>query len=106
MKKQLAKKVRDGIEYFCICCSNKEYERYKEEIRDEEGNVIQKADPTSGGFPLYYIMAGGVRYEVGTTSPSKIFGIMMLMVFRCGMYLRDIGHCIVTDSAYCALEGL
>ena len=30
----------------------------------------------------------------------------MLMVFRCGIYLRNIGHCIVTDNAYCALEGL
>ena len=40
LKKQLAKKVRDGIEYFCICCSNKGYDGYKEEIRDAEGKVI------------------------------------------------------------------
>ena len=106
LKKQLAKKVRDGMEYFCICCSNKGYEGQKEEVKDKDNKVIQTADPIAGGFPLFYTMAGGIRYEVGVTTPSKMFGIMMLMVFRCGLYLRNVGHCIVTDSAYCALEGL
>ena len=75
-------------------------------MRDKDNKVIQTADPIAGGFPLFYTMAGGIRYEVGVTTPSKMFGIMMLMVFRCGLYLRNVGHCIVTDSAYCALEGL
>ena len=75
-------------------------------MRDKDNKVIQTADPIAGGFPLFYTMAGGIRYEVGVTTPSKMFGIMMLMVFRCGLYLRNVGHCIVTDSAYCAFEGL
>ena len=53
-----------------------------------------------------YIMGGGPRYEVGSTSPSKTFGSTMLLIFMCGGYFRFANCCVITDSAYGFVEAM
>ena len=31
------------------------------------------------------VFSGGRKYEVGTTHPSKTFGIMVMLIFGCGV---------------------
>ena len=59
-----------------------------------------------GGFTLNYIMQGGPKYEIDLTAPSNLFGIMILLMFGCGNYLRYKKACLVTDSAYGFLTGM
>ena len=112
LKKRMPKKTGEGIEYYTQATSNKGYEGYKDEIRDDpidgkEGNIIRPADPVCGGYILNYIMEPGRRYQVGTSATSKVFGAMMLLIFSCGSYLRYKDICvIITDSAYGVLEGM
>ena len=110
-KKRMAKKTCEGLEYFTLATTNKEYEGYKYEIREptteeKEGAVIQNADPVSGGFTLNYEMEGGRKYEIDLTAPSNTFGKMILLIFQCGTYLRYQNACLVTDSAYGFLSGM
>ena len=111
LKKRMPKKTGEGILYYTLATSNKGYEGYKEEIREEtkegdEGKIIRRADPVCGGYVLNYIMEPGRRYAVGTTATSKVFGAMMLLIFSCGTYLRYKDIRVVTDSAYGVLEGM
>ena len=111
-KKRMPKKTREGLEYFTIACSNKDYEGYQGEVRErptEEnilGKITKRADPVSGGYKLNYVFSGGRKYEVGTTHPSKTFGIMLMLIFGCCGYFRDSGSTLVTDSAYGFLDGM
>ena len=57
LKKRMPKKTGEGIEYYTQATSNKGYEGYKDEIRDDpidgkEGNIIRPADPVCGGYIL------------------------------------------------------
>ena len=110
-KKRLPKKISVGLEYFTLATSNKGYEGYREEIRAPpadgvEGKIIRPADPVSGGLKLNYFMHGGRKYEVGTPNPSNIYGIMWLLIFSLGSYLRFKNVVLVTDSAYRCLDGM
>ena len=111
-KKRMPKKKIEGLEYFTLATSNKGYDGYREEIRAEpqgeeiEGEILQAADPVCGGYKFMYIMGGGPRYEVGSTSPSKTFGSMMLLIFMCGGYFRYANCCVITDSAYGFVEAM
>ena len=51
-------------------------------------------------------MDGGPRYEIGTTAPSKALGMLMLLIFGCGSYLRYSNIYLITDSAYGFIEGM
>ena len=51
-------------------------------------------------------MHGGPKYEVGTPNPSKIFGVMCMLIFSMGSYLRFKNVVLVTDSAYGILDGM
>ena len=88
------------------------YKGYKEEVRGvpEEGkvrgDVISHADPVCGGYTLNYFMEGGPRYEIGSIVASKSFGMLLLLIFTCGQYLRYFDSMVVTDSAYGILEGM
>ena len=110
-KKRLPKKTSEGLEYFTIATSNKEYLGYQVEIReetkdsDDEGKILTQCDPVSGGYKLNYILEKGLKYEVGYPSGSKMLGVLMLLIFQLGAYLRYSGSCLVTDSAYSFLEG-
>ena len=111
LKKRMPKKTGEGILYSTLATSNKGYQGYQEEIREEtkdgeEGKIVRPADPVCGGYVLNYIMEPGRRYAVGTPATSKVFGAMMLLIFSCGMYLRYKDLCVVTDSAYGVLEGM
>ena len=92
-KKRLPKKTCEGLEYFTLATTNKEYRGYKPEIREppgpdeKEGVISQKSDPVSGGFTLNYDMEGGPRYEIDLTAPSNTFGKIILLIFGCGEYL-------------------
>ena len=111
-KKRLQKKTCEGLEYYTLASTNKDYANYKKEIREppedgeRKGVILQKADPVCGGFTLNYVMEGGPRYEIDLTTPSNIFGKMVLLIFRCGGYLRYRNKCVVTDSAYEFLSGM
>ena len=72
------------------------------------GKITKSADPVSGWYVLNNIMKGGKKYEIGSTSPSSIFGTMLLLIFTCGggAYLRYRGRILVTDSAYGFLDGM
>ena len=108
----MPKKTLEGLEYYTLACSNKDYEGYHGEVRErptEEnilGKISKRADPISGGYKLNYVFSGGRKYEVGTTHPSKTFGIMLMLIFGCGGYFRDSGSTLVTDSAYGFLDGM
>ena len=111
LKKRMPKKTGEGIEYYTIATSNKDYYGYQAELREasiagKKGKLIREGDPVAGGYKLNYYMESGKRYEVGTTAPSKAFGIAMLLMFSCGMYLRYQDLCLVTDSAYGFLDGM
>ena len=111
LKKRMPKKTGEGIEYYTIATSNKDYFGYKSEIRElsddgKPGKLLEKGDPVAGGYKLAYFMEGGARYEVGSTGPSKSLGLVMLLIFSCGLYLRYENVCLVTDSAYGFLEGM
>lgn len=112
LKKRMPKKTFEGIEYYTLATSNKDYEGYITELREPptegqiKGKILRKADPVSGGYKFCYIMEGGPKYEVGKTSPSKVFGSMILLIFLCGGYLRYKSSILVTDSAYGYLEGM
>ena len=112
LKKRKPKKRGVGLEYHALACSNKEYEGFKDEIRakpvdgEEEGRIVRQRDPVSGGFKLDYKMSGGPRYEFGYSNPSKTFGMMLLLIFGMGNYLRYGDTTIITDSAFGFLEGL
>ena len=100
----MPKKTGEGIEYYTIATSNKDYFGYQAELREatidgKKGKLIRGADPVAGGYILNYYMESGAHYEIGTTAPSKTFGIAMLLIFSCGMYLRYQNVCLVTDSA-------
>jgi len=111
-KKRLPKKNSEGLEYYTIATSNKLYEGFKDEFRedskegDPEGKITRHSDPVCGGYILNYFMDGGPRYEVGTTSSSKMFGMLLLLVFTCGSYQRYNNSMLVTDSAYGFVEGM
>ena len=110
-KKRLPKKISVGLEYFTVATSNKGYEGYREEIRAPpadgvEGKIIRPADPVLGGLKVNYFMHGGRKYEVGTPNPSNIFGIMCMLIFSLGSYLRSKNVVLVTDSAYGCLDGM
>ena len=109
-KKRLQKKTREGLEYICLCTTNKGYQGYKakilEAIDEEEEKVIRKADPVSGGITFAYTMEGGPKYEIDQTTPSNLFGKMILLIFSCSSYLRYQGSCLITDSAYGYLSGM
>ena len=111
-KKRLAKKTSEGLEYYTIATSNKDYDGYKIGVRAEpeegkrEGKIISKADPVCGGYRLYYMMDSGPKYEVGSPTPSILFGKMALLIFLCGNYLRYQNACLITDSAYGSVEGM
>ena len=107
----MPKKTGEGIEYFTVATSNKYYEGWKGESREpsidgKPGKLLRAADPVCGGYKLSYLMDGGARYAVGTTATSKSFGILMLLIFSCGTYLRYSNTCLITDSAYGFVEGL
>ena len=80
----------------------------KREISDvgKLGKLLGKGDPVAGGYKLAYFMEGGARDEVGSTGPSKSLGVVMLLNFSRGLYLRYENVCLVTDSAYGFLEGM
>ena len=86
-KKRLQKKTAEGLEYVCLCTTNKDYEGYRPEVREppedgeEKAQIIQKADPVSGGIMLAYKMDGGPKYEIDMSSPSNLFGKMILLIF-------------------------
>ena len=111
-KMRLPKKTSEGLEYFTIATSNKEYEGYKEEIRedskegDPEGAIISARDPVSGGYKLNYKLETGPKYEIASPAGSKMLGILMLLIFQLGPYLRYSKICLVTDSAYSFVEGM
>ena len=111
-KKRMPKKKMEGLEYFSICCSNKDYFGYQGEIREEtkegdiQGKVIRRADPVCGGYYLNYIMDVGPLYSIGSTHPSKTFGVLLLLIFMCGSYLRYDNLCLITDSAYGFLDAM
>lgn len=111
-KKRLPKKTLEGLEYFTIATSNKGYAGYTEEVLGPPsdkyplGKIITPADPVIAGYKLNYIMETGRRYEVGGTASSKAFGVMILLIFLCGSYLRYGDSIAVTDSAYGYLDGM
>ena len=45
-------------------------------------------------------MSGGRRYEFGYSTPSKLFGSMLFLIFTTGNYLRYRNTTMVTDSAF------
>ena len=102
----------EGIEYYALATSNKDYEGWKGEKRADPlegetvGKLIRPADPVCGGYKLNYTMGVGPRYEPGSTNPSKIFGTMLLLIFSCGAYLRYGDSIAVTDSAYAFVEAM
>ena len=51
-------------------------------------------------------MEGGPKYEIDQTTPSNLFGKMILLIFSCSSYLRYQGSCLITDSAYGYLSGM
>ena len=110
-KKRLPKKTSEGLEYFTVATSNKEYDGFQNEVRaeskegDGEGEILRKRDPVSGGYKLNYILESGPKYEIGSPAGSKMLGVLMLLIFQLGSYLRYSGSCMVTDSAYTFLEG-
>ena len=111
LKKRMPKKTGEGIEYYTIATSNKDYFGYKSESRElsndgKPGKLLEKGDQVAGGYKLAYFMDGGARYEVGSTGTSKSLGMVMLLIFSCGLYLRYENVCLVTDSAYGFLEGM
>ena len=111
LKKRMPKKTGEGILYYTLATSNKGYQGYQEEVREEtkdgdEAKIITPADPVRGGYILNYIMEPGRRYAVRTPATSKVFGAMMLLIFSCGTYLRYKTICVITDSAYGVLEGM
>ena len=111
LKKRMPKKTGEGIEYFTVATSNKYYEGYQGETRKpsndgKPGKLVRAADPVCGGYKFNYLMDGGRRYQVGTTATSKSFGILMLLIFGCGTYLRYSNSCLITDSAYGFIEGV
>ena len=89
-----------------LATTNKGYEVYKSEIRAEakegemHGEIEQRKDPVSGGFKFAYVMSGGRRYEFGYSTPSKLFGSMLFLIFTTGNYLRYRNTTMVTDSAF------
>ena len=111
-KKRMPKKKLEGLEYFSVCTSNKDYEGYRAEERaqpeegEAEGRITRKADPVYGGYYFMYLMEVGPLYEIGSTNPSKTFGVMMLLIFLCGGYLRYGNSCVITDSAYGFVEAM
>ena len=88
-KKRLPKKTCEGLEYYTLATTNKDYEGYSQAIRaplkegEVEQEIISKADPVCGGYTLAYEMDSGPRYETGFTAPSKIFGRMILLISLC-----------------------
>ena len=108
----MPKKKLEGLEYFSVCISNKDYEGYRAEERaqpeegEAEGRITRKADPVCGGYYFMYLMEVGPLYEIGYTDPSKTFGVMMLLIFLCGGYLRYGNSCVITDSAYGFVEAM
>ena len=109
-KKRLPKKTSEGLEYFIIATSNKEYEGYQNEVREEskddpKGDIVTPRDPVSGGYRLNYILEKGQRYEIKSPSGSKMLGFLMLLIFQLWSYLRYSECCLVTDSAYIFIEG-
>ena len=112
LKKRLPKKKIEGIEYFTLATTNRDYEGWRGEERadpvdgESKGKITRHADPICGGYKLHYIMAVGPRYEAGTTSSSKIFGTMLLLIFLCDGHLRYGNSCAVTDSAYSFVEAM
>ena len=98
-KKRLPKKTSEGLEYFTIATSNKEYLGYQVEIREETkdsddvGKILTQCDPVSGGYRLNYILEKGPKYEVGYPSGSKMLEVLMLPIFQLGAYLRYSGSC-------------
>ena len=66
-KKRLQKKTCEGLEYYTLASTNKDYANYKKEIREppedgeRKGVILQKADPVCGGFTLNYVMEGGPK---------------------------------------------
>ena len=52
------------------------------------------------------MMDSGPKYEVGSPTPSNLFGKMALLIFLCGNYLRYQNACLITDSAYGSVEGM
>lgn len=109
-KKRLPKKTSEGFEYFTIATSNKHYEGYQFEVREEskddpKGDIVKPRDPVSGGYRLNYILEKGPKYEMSSPTGSKMLGVLMLLIFQLGSYLRYSGNCLVTDSAYAFIEG-
>ena len=108
----MPKKKLEGIEYWSLATSNKDYDGYKIEVRAEPeegkraGKIISKADPVCGGYRLYYTMDSGREYKIGSSTPSVLFGKMALLIFLCGNYLRYQNACLITDSAYGSVEGM
>ena len=105
LKKRLPKKTSEGFEYFAIATSNKEYEGYQSEVREESkdnpgGDLVTPRDPVSGGYRLNYILEKGPKYEIKSPTGSKMLGVLMLLIFQLGSYLRYSGSYLVTDSAY------
>ena len=66
LKKRMPKKTGEGIEYYTIATSNKDYFGYKSEIRElsddgKPGKLLEKGDPVAGGYKLAFYMEGGAR---------------------------------------------
>ena len=86
-KKRLPKKTSEGLEFYTLATSNKEYEGYKEDVRipaqdgELEGQLLVPRDPVCGGYKLNYIMEAGPRYEVGSPVGKKVLGAMILLIF-------------------------
>ena len=105
-KKRAAKKTGVDLQFYTLATTNKDYEGYQKEVREYPENlggkskIIAMADPVSGGFKLNYTMSGGRRYEVGYSHNKKLVGVMLLLIFECGQYLRHKDCIAVTDSAY------
>ena len=45
-------------------------------------------------------MSGGPKYDFGYSTPSKLFGSMLFLVFATGSYLREGNTTMITDSAF------
>ena len=95
-KKSLQKKTAEGLEYVCLCATNKDYEVYRpevieppgdgeEKVREEKARSLQKADPDSGGIMFAYKIDSGPKYEIDMSTPSNLFGIMILLFFFVGI---------------------
>ena len=108
-RKRLQKKTSKWLEYFSIATSNKGYEGYKDELRKESKDSEKYGEVIISdvcAFKLNWIMDGGPRYEVSSSSPLKMFGSMMFLIFQMGNYIRYKHIYLISDSTYGSVEAM